>query len=852
METIKFNNYQNLLENLLNEIENGSTLLTFSSRAARRFIFFYRKNKISKSQKVWRSPSVFTLKFFADLLFEEIITEKRVMSYEDSLLLFYFAVKSNHERDENFSFVDCALEYLRHYNFAINNKIGFSKEEDENFYLRNKIFEEFEKIRKERNFVSYFEEIEEIKKAFSQKQISLPPKIAILDIDEFSPLERDFIDFLDKNVSLCEFKIDESNAKLENNICLYEDIDKEVEATINRAIELWEKKERSIAICYFDDTYKKEIESILLNFPNSSENSNRYHFEDFRKISEFSSLDIIRKLLLLSFGQIEQNLLSIVSNPCFEPKIPLKVFNSIFFDKKKNKEEKLSQFKKFYRFADELDFLLKDKEIKVNEITYTVRNIITSHFNSQDEAHFKEIVEFFDFFENTIPDYEMTLSEFEQIFSATVQNRTLNDDSSEFCGIQVINYKNCVYQNFKKLFIVGANLSVLPMPIQLYPLFYDKEKSNCEFFDIEKHFLREENFLKKVLSTNGEVFFSRAKGDKDKPFLPSPFLKGKEVEEEWNKYNFEINKFYLPNYLLSAVKGEEKEYKSEDIEGLEIPQEMNVSQDITNLMSCPFLFFVKKYLKVEEPEMPSLLLDKKEFGSFLHQLLSKIGTEIKDKEDISDDEIKQTALTFFEETKKTLCDLEIDSLYSFLFGKEKRKGFLEKLIQFEKDRVDNKWQIYLIEQRFEKQFEEFDNAKIVGKVDRVEINRDSKKARIFDFKARTSVSNYKDYVQLDFYKKMVNFEDVEIQSVTTFVVKLLSDLKPQDNKKKPSDQLFQRTIYSFQKIKSGEIVADPYPNNSSTPCRTCKFELVCHIDKLQLSSNEDNEDEESENEQPSR
>ncbi|NMB99013.1 MAG: hypothetical protein GYA35_01905, partial [Thermoanaerobaculaceae bacterium] len=48
MNTNKFKNFENLLSNLIDEIEKGSTFLTFSSRAARRFIFLYRKAKILK------------------------------------------------------------------------------------------------------------------------------------------------------------------------------------------------------------------------------------------------------------------------------------------------------------------------------------------------------------------------------------------------------------------------------------------------------------------------------------------------------------------------------------------------------------------------------------------------------------------------------------------------------------------------------------------------------------------------------------------------------------------------------------------------------------------------------------
>lgn len=842
METIKFDNCDKIFEKCFSLLEDGSTVLTSSARSARKIVFLYRNYKLSKQEKIWKSPNVFTLKFFIDLNFNELITEKRINSYEESLFLYYKAVKLNRKNQEEITFVDYALEHLKHYNFAEINKIILKKDNGGLFEFRNKILDDFYKLKNDNKLLSYSEEMEELKKAISEKIISLPSKIAVLDFEEFSPLEKDFIKFLEEKSTIFNFKIDETKENLENEVTLYDDIQSEVEATLNEAISLWESGERSIAICYFEDSYKKVIEESLSNFKNNEKDHFRYHFEEGVKISELLSFEIVKTILTLSQYQTEKKLFSLVSNHIFKPKVSKNSLKELFFTKGEKNEEFVKKFKKLFKFGDELDIFLKGGNHKIGDIVGSLRKIINDHYLNADvnttlAKSFNEILEHLTFFETIAPEYEISLSEYEKLFSATIGNKSIYNDSSEFCGIQVLSYDNCLYQNFKYLFVLGANLSVLPKIVPTYPLFSSDEKKECETFDLEKHIQKEKNFLKKVISTNKKVFFSRSKKYKDKPFLSSPFLKGNESEKEWGKYNFEINRYFLPQNLISSVNTKEGEYKNEPVVGLELPKIMRVTEEISNLLLCPFLFFAKYYLKAKEPEEISLLLDYKGFGSFLHTLIAKMEEKIKDRTEINLDEINILVSEFLREIK--ISSLEKESFHHFLFGYGEKKGFIDNYLKFENKRIQENWRILDIERMFEKEIEQLDNAVVKGKIDRVEISNDNESIKIIDFKTKTKSSHFdvKDKIQLDFYRRIVDYKQ---SNISTCIVKLLDEFNFQEPSNSDNgSERFERTINSFNKIKHGNVKPDPYPPNSNSPCEYCNFDLICHIDKYENISNDE-------------
>lgn len=849
MNTIKFNNFENLLSNLIDEIERGSTFLTFSSRAARRFIFFSRKEKIKKKQKAWRSPSIFTLNFFADLLFDEIVTDKRVMSYENSLLIWHQAVKNIYKNAENASFVDLALEYKRHYDFADKNKISFQESENDLFETRNLVFEEFKKLKTQNSFLSYSEELKEIQNAIQTKTISLPEKIIILESEDYSPIEQDFIQFLSEKTETVQFAIDDSQIGLKNEVALYEDIGSETESAISQAIELWEKEERSIAICYFDDSYKKEIERVLYNFENSFDDSYRYHFEENAKTSHFISFEIAKKILSLSEGVVGDNLFEIVSIPFFSPQVSIN--NEERIKLKLKDKDAILRFKNCCHFGEEFDLFLNNEQKKISEIVASLKKILKEHFSINDgsslSSSFKEISEILDFFESEATDIEMKPTEFQELFSSSVQNREISDGSSELCGIQVLSYKNCAYQNFNQLFLLGANLSVLPKPITTFPLFTGEEKNSCDSLKITLHNKKEENFLKKVIATNKNVYISRAKKEGETPFISSPFLKGKEREIKWSKYDFTINKFLLSENIILPAKTEFKDkFKENEIFPLDLPTSMKVTKEVMELFSCPFMFFANHYLCVKAPEEAFILIETKSFGSFLHKLVGKIGEHIKNittVEDINTDDIKRKARDLIEE-EDNLPELQKQSLSAFLFGKEGRKGFIEEFIDFEKKRVQDGWKIFKIEEEFSKQLSDFDNIEIKGRIDRIELNNNGTKAKIIDFKTKSNEINDRDKFQLEMYKNFLINNFGNVQEFECKIVKLLK-LDEKETKRTTADNIdefWNRFKKSFDSVKRGNFEPDPYPAKNNAPCEYCNYKLVCHIEtKIEQNNGENQE-----------
>ncbi len=820
---------------ILKEVESGSTLLTASSKTARKFIFLYRVSKIKNDEKVWESPKIFTLKFYADLLFDELITEKMIPSYEDSLLLMAKTIEKNYP--EGTPLIDTAVEYLRHYEFKEKNKIDLISYENEFYTLRNKVFSEFDELKKQNNFVSISEEFTEIKNAVNGGIIHFPEKLVVLDRNDFSPLESDFLDFIAQKSTICDYRIDFSKVTLNTTISLYEDVQSEVEAVLNKAINLWENGERSIGIAYFDDYYKEKIENILLDFPNGDKDSQRYFIEDSSKVVHFVSYEIIKNILTISKGVVVENLFYLVSSPLFKRKLSKAELKSLIDNIKTNPSSAIEKLKKEFSGDSDLDIFLSDRKEKVFKIASALKNILEKKFcfveNTSLFLSYNEILKSLEFFDDKY--WETTPTEFEKFLSESLRPVSFQKQN-EFSGIQVISYRNCIYQDFKKLFLVGANSSVIPAPIPLYPFFSGEEKEKCDVLKLENHFKKEEEFLKRVFASNGDVFISRAKQNNDNPFLASPLLSNRESERNWNKYNFEINRFYIPNYLSSVVKTSfTSEFKKgERIKSIAIPNELYVTKEATNIFSCPFLFFVKNFLMLEEPEEIHFFMEIADVGSFLHKIIAKIGEKLKELKTIEnqqEDEIKTLVRSFIE--NENLPEIQKNSLFFFLFGQNSRKGFLDEFLEFEKNRIVEGWEIYKIEDSLSSCISELDDKEITGRPDRIEKNSQNGKVRIIDFKAKSSNISEKDKFQLVIYEKLLNLTE-GIKDIEAGIFKLFSENNKFGSYKDDTKiKIYERFENSYKNIKEGSICPAPYPHpqKNGSPCDYCLFDLLCHIDK---------------------
>ncbi|MCX7829807.1 MAG: PD-(D/E)XK nuclease family protein [Acidobacteria bacterium] len=778
------------------------------------------------------------------------------MSFEDSLLLWFKAVKENYQ-GEQFPFVEIALEHKRHYEFADKHNIS-PKESDKDFYeLRNSVWDSFKKFKNEENFVSYSEEIIEIKKAVEEKTLSLPKRIVLIDTEAYAPVEKDFIDFLSNHTEILKYEIDDSDIKLENEVSLFEDPQSEVEAAVNRAIELWEDGERSIGLAYFDESYKIRIEKVLSDFQNSFGDSFRYSIEDYSKVSEFVSFEVARKILCLSKEIAGDILADLASLPFFKPNANLdnEAFQTLWLKLKQNDKTAFEEFKNAFGFGEELNIFLEGRQKKISELVKPLKKIIKDHFAIQDSSplsrSFDEIFDYLEFFEARIPEDEMFPYEFEKILTASIQNRKTAGMGSEMCGIQVLSYKNCAYQNFSKLFLIGANLSVLPNPIAIYPYLSAEEKKECRALDITEHFKKEEKFLKAVLATNKDVFISRAKKDKEMPFISSPLLKGEEKEKSWSKYDFSLNKFLLPESLIKSAEQElEGQFKEFEFPSLQMPAELKVTQEAMDIFKCPFLFFSNNYLKVKEPEEVSIFIDLKGFGSFLHALVARIGEKIKNitqEEGLNIDGIKQIAAELIEEKKEELTHLQRISLCAFLFGKGERKGFLDEFVEFEKTRIRDGWWIEALENECSKVLPQFDNITIKGRIDRIESSSDGPKKRVIDFKASAGKNLKADEIfQLEMYKAILKSEQQGAPEIIATISRLLNiSEKTSSPKEETINKNLNRFEESFNSVKQGDF--KPNPQDKNNVCEYCNYGLICHIETKEVNQNgEDQESTENE------
>lgn len=820
---IKVNRADDFYEKVFSFVERDFSILTFNLRLAKFLIYKYRLMKL-KNSKIWKSPEIYTMNFFVENLFKNSLNTKNVLIMERAIFIFVDILK-NHFKELEDKVIDLAFDYYKHFDFLDTHKLEFKENNGDDFIKRNEIFEEFKERREKENLLSYGEILKELKDEISKGDIKIN-NIVVIDEEEFCPIEKEFISFLSDVTDVYAISSDLNFKERKLFSLLYKDQKSELDDTIEKAFSL-KKENKSVAIVYFDEKYKEELEKKLFLYENKSKNNRiMYSFDKNFLFKETSLFKVIETILTLYEGVIERKLFSLVSAPSFKNRILSQSDFCRFLFKNNDRSQSLNEFVNKYFQGGEILLFLKDEENRVEKFTRTLLKILKEYYSFYERElnFFNKLLEYTKIIEYEIGELNFKLSFFSKLFLKLIERLSLKESLDEFVGINILNYENLLYHSYDHLFLVGVSSSVLPRPFPKYPLFTNEEKESLNEFNLEEKFKKEENYLKKVFAFNENVVISRAAFFDEEPTLKSPLVKFEEIEVIWEKYHSNCNRF-LPQFYEKALN--EKDFAfSESFYLIEEPlqinnKELSVTREATSLVLCPFKFFCE-IKKIREPQKISLLMDAKKVGSIMHEVIKEVSENIS----LNDDDLKR--LVSDKLNNLEISELEKISLFNFIFG---HNDFWGNLLDFLRER---NCQDVRFEYQVNKEltFEDNINVLLRGKVDRLEINDNS--INIIDYKFKKSSSRIiDDLSQLYFYKKMLS--ESPHRDLKCFVVYLLSDFKIKEyNSFSDVEDHLNMNI----EILKSKVVPAPY-KNSVLYCRGCAFELLCHREKFLKEEGED-------------
>ena len=805
-----------LSEKLRTIFDENRTIITSTPFLSKKLVHLFRMEKINSGEKVWISPEVYSLNFFVEKKFQEIPSDYRIMNVENAILLFYKVFQENHF---NYFSMEYISEFLKLFNFIDRMAIQLkNNEEDEIFNERVSILDKFNSLRKESKLLAYSEIIDNVVSLVHQSRLKLPKKIVVFDSFEFSPIEQKFIEFLKGKCEVESVSFENGDTQ-DLELFLYEKPEEEVQSVINQVLKEWKDGKRSIAISYFEDDYKKLVDESLREFEPREGDKILYNLDDDLFLAKTSVYQSVFRLLNLSSGILPYNIIFLLENPFFKKKIDIETVK----EKIVRSNEPIEMVKSYFNCS--LSFFLNRAKIKVGEIVGNVKQFLKNYqFDGVNIEALSIVDDYLKFFEVEIGDEEIYIKDFSYLFEKILSFSKIKGNIFENIGIDVIPYKLLPFTNYEKVFLLGCHQGVLPSSIENYSLLSGKEKEGLEFFKIEKNIERERKFFESVVKSN-EIQFSRSKANENlEPYLSSPFINGKETEKIFSRFDKNLNQNFHSlesNKIVEGYKSERVVRKNTFNVNFSFPQRMSVTGELTSINKCPFQFFIKYILKVEEVDEYTLLFNRKDLGSFLHQIIEKWTQKTKDYETIGDNEKS--------ELKRIMDDVingydssqfEKECLNKVLSGREGKKGILDNFIDFERKRIEEGFIVVEIEA---KKAVNLEGIEVTGKMDRVEENGEI--LRIIDFKSGKSATEWDKY-QVKIYIKMEKGIESD-KKVEGGLCHILDRFK--FNNITIAGEDFQRVEANIEELRNKIVKVDPFKD----ACKYCSYSNMCHFKEFE-------------------
>ncbi len=235
----------------------------------------------------------------------------------------------------------------------------------------------------------------------------------------------------------------------------------------------------------------------------------------------------------------------------------------------------------------------------------------------------------------TLSKERMTAQEFLSWCTHVVSRQTTHRSASEEAGIQIMGLIESRELDFEKIYVLDMNDRSLPQPVRPLPFLDTSERRVVQGGSAQSQYNFAEKAFSGILGSAPRVTLLRAEQKDSKLLSPSPFWPGSEIKESIDIWREPGPAWLRAPWLQSSFQGLNEADGRDMITDFRqqiasgdlhpdpdcVPQVLSPS-DMERAVTCPYIFFVSRILKIEELERVQQGVSPKERGIRLHRILA--------------------------------------------------------------------------------------------------------------------------------------------------------------------------------------------------------------------------------------
>jgi len=855
----------------------GDLLLTSTARLSRRVLHCFRLERIKGKEQGWRTPTIFGFNRWVRNAFESLWEPYRPLSRLAALRLWDEAtqgVELVHElRRGPFLYQQLQDSFdllIRSGQPLVGPASGHILPD-----WRRRVFEHFLTLLEKNQYIPWENILKRVGEAVDEGRIPLPENIILAGYDEFSPMEQILVESLARRskVTFCRAsKNSDENIKTR----VYATPEQECQGVCAEVINSWNNGRKRLAVVLLDQDYFRLIKQFFEELVDRQERPSdalRYNLTMGIPLPEHPLFQTaLLPLRLLDEPQPNAHLSSLLFSPYVrefqeDQQMAIRAF---LWGQEGTKPLKdilsgLSHKGCPIQPLRNLSLYVK-RPLKVwlQELENLSKNLGFPLARCETDILAKEhLFKIVEELEKELGYLEVGRGDVFAWINTLSRGIEVVEKTPETAGIQILNLVEAKGLAFDQAWVVGTHGRALPQTVVDLPFLDPEELRKLEGGTPEKQWEVGQRNLSSLLASAPTVTFSRAasKGE-DFPYLPCPLIPDESSKEDAH-HTIDLWKEPPPEWLRArwlreGLKGlhtfsENVEKKPSENVNFSLPSSLRVTQ-LESLLLCPFRFFAESLLALDPLEEPSIGIDPRERGDFIHRVLREftrgLATAAPDWP-----EDKSKALEFLEKTvDNILGDRLRDPFWQVervrLLGSDKFPGLLKAWLDVEQKRALEGWRFEAAEEPFDGLVIAKTGISLSGRLDRVDTHPEKGRA-LWDYKTgkpppRTEVVNEMVRPQLPAYllaiqKGLVSCLDAKSDQTQAgyILLKKASEVKVSDLKNVDWEGFLKDWIQEVKKRLEGPLKGiykpDPRPRPSSPQnqgaCEHCAFPSLCGFEE---------------------
>ncbi|MCB0317443.1 MAG: PD-(D/E)XK nuclease family protein [Bdellovibrionales bacterium] len=379
---------------------------------------------------------------------------------------------------------------------------------------------------------------------------------------------------------------------------------------------------------------------------------------------------------------------------------------------------------------------------------------------------FKSLAEFFPQFQQSL-----TFSEFVSLLLSEVETASLPPEG-ETEAVELLGWLELQLDDAEFMVCTGMNEGLIPESIVSDAFLPDCLRKELGLLDNERRLQRDKYILATLLNSKEKLIFLASRFDiKGDPLLVSRLLLSTDIEDLAKR----INDFYSETAVSKSIEftNQGSEFFPQEPAKLEEPPSSISVTGFKTYLSCPYRYYLKHILGLEELNDSDLELPGKNFGIAAHEVLKDFGrSEVKDSSDAS--------------LISEFLNIKLSEYWTKNFGssahaavyiqKEQLRERLNAFAVQQSVRAKQGWIIKYTEKAIKNVFieTEFGNLEIKGQIDRIDWNEKLNTWAIFDYKTTEIGSNPKN---AHYLTKKEEWKDLQLPAYHYSLLKIIPEIE---------------------------------------------------------------------------